>query len=145
MRPHRSRRSSRHERAFLRARAPRTRHNGSTSPTDRALVDLRDYARTLRKRWALVALCTLLGLGAAAAATLLSTKMYTSSTQLFVSSREQTSSLSDALQGSQFAQQRIKSYAQVADSPGVTDGVAKQLNISPEEMAAKVTADAPLD
>jgi capsular exopolysaccharide synthesis family protein len=108
-------------------------------------VDLRDYARTLRKRWALVALCTLLTLGAAAAATLLATKQYTSSTQLFVSSRDQTGAISDALQGSQFAQQRIKSYAQVADSPGVTDIVAEKLGISPAQLVGKVVADAPLD
>jgi capsular exopolysaccharide synthesis family protein len=108
-------------------------------------VDLRDYARTLRKRWALVALCMLLALGAAAAATLLATKQYTSSSQLFVSSRDQTGAISDALQGSQFAQQRIKSYALVADSPGITDVVAKRLGISPAELAGKVSAAAPLD
>jgi capsular exopolysaccharide synthesis family protein len=108
-------------------------------------VDLRDYARTLRKRWALVALCTLLALGAAAAATLLATKQYTSSTQLFVSSRDQTGAISDAYQGGLFAQQRIKSYAQVADSPGVTDVVAKKLGISPADLAGRVSAVVPLD
>jgi capsular exopolysaccharide synthesis family protein len=108
-------------------------------------VDLRDYARTLRKRWALVALCTLLALGAAAAATLLSAKEYTSTTQLFVSARDQTGAISDAYQGGLFAQQRIKSYAQVADSPGVTDVVAEKLGLAPSELAGKVRAEAPLD
>jgi capsular exopolysaccharide synthesis family protein len=108
-------------------------------------VDLRDYAQTLRKRWALLALCTLVALGAAAAATLLSPKMYTSSTQLFVSSRDQTGAISDAYQGGLFAQQRIKSYAQVADSPGVTDVVADKLGISPAKLAGQVSAEAPLD
>jgi capsular exopolysaccharide synthesis family protein len=108
-------------------------------------VDLRDYVRTLRKRWALVALCTLLALGTAAATTLLATKTYTSSTQLFVSSRDQTGAISDAYQGGLFAQQRIKSYAQVADSPGVTDEVAKQLGIAPADLAGKVSAVVPLD
>jgi capsular exopolysaccharide synthesis family protein len=108
-------------------------------------VDLRDYAQTLRKRWALVALCTLLALGAAAAATLLSAKTYTSSTQLFVSARDQTGAISDAYQGGLFAQQRIKSYAQVADSPGVTDIVAGKLGIAPRELSGKVSAEAPLD
>jgi capsular exopolysaccharide synthesis family protein len=108
-------------------------------------VDLRDYARTLRKRWALVVLCTLLALGAAAAATLLATKMYTSSTQLFVSSRDQTGAISDAYQGGLFAQQRIKSYAQVADSRGVTDVVAQKLGIAPSALVGRVSAEAPLD
>jgi capsular exopolysaccharide synthesis family protein len=108
-------------------------------------VDLRDYVRTLRKRWALVALCTLLALGTAAATTLLATKTYTSSTQLFVSSRDQTGAISDAYQGGLFAQQRIKSYAQVADSPGVTDEVAKKLGIAPSALAGKVNAVVPLD
>jgi capsular polysaccharide biosynthesis protein len=91
-------------------------------------VDLRDYARTLRKRWALVVLCTLLSLGAAAVATLLATKMYTSTTQLFVSARE-GSDISGAYQGGLFTQQRVKSYAQVADSPAVTDEVADGVGI----------------
>jgi capsular exopolysaccharide synthesis family protein len=108
-------------------------------------VDLRDYARTLRKRWALVVLCILLALGAAAAATLASTKMYTSSTQLFVSARDQTGAISDAYQGGLFAQQRIKSYAQVADSPAVTDKVAEKLDLPAGVLAGKVTAEAPLD
>ena len=106
---------------------------------------LRDYARTLRKRWALVLLCVLLSVGAAAAATLASAKTYTSSTQLFVSARDQSGAISDAYQGGLFTQQRVKSYAQVADSPAVTDKVADSLGIPPAELAGKVTAEAPLD
>ena len=101
--------------------------------------------RTLRKRWALVLLCVLLSVGAAAAATLASAKTYTSSTQLFVSARDQSGAISDAYQGGLFTQQRVKSYAQVADSPAVTDKVADSLDIPPAELAGKVTAEAPLD
>ena len=108
-------------------------------------MDLRDYARTLRKRWALVALCILLAVGAAAVATLAATKMYTSTTQLFISARDQSGAISDAYQGGLFTQQRVKSYAQVADSPAVTDRVAADLGIPPAELAGKVTAEAPLD
>ncbi len=108
-------------------------------------MDLRDYARTLRKRWALVVLCVLLAVGAAAAATLATAKTYTSSTQLFVSARDQSGAISDAYQGGLFTQQRVKSYAQVADSPAVTDQVADRLDIPPAELAGKVTAEAPLD
>jgi uncharacterized protein involved in exopolysaccharide biosynthesis len=41
------------------------------------LVDLRDYVRLLRRRWRLIALCTLLVLGAALAATVLQQTVYT--------------------------------------------------------------------
>ena len=108
-------------------------------------MELRDYARTLRKRWALVMLCVLLATGASAVATLAATEMYTSSTQLFVSSRDQTGQISEAYQGGLFAQQRIKSYAQVADSPAVTDPVAERLGLAASLLTDEVSAEAPLD
>jgi capsular exopolysaccharide synthesis family protein len=106
-------------------------------------VDLRDYAQTLRKRWALVALCTLLALGAAAAATLLATKMYTSSTQLFVANSGEAD-ISSQYQGGLFAQQRVKSYAEVAVSDELRKSVATALGLDPSQLG-KITADAPLD
>lgn len=115
----------------------------TSSPADRAHVDLQDYVRTLRKRWALVALCTLLALGAAAAATLVATKQYTSRTQLFVANSGQTD-ISSQAQGAVFAEQRVKSYAEVAVSDEVRKSVAKTLGVDPGSLG-KITADAPLD
>ena len=108
-------------------------------------MDLRDYLRTLRKRWRLVVACTVLSLLAAGLATSLATKIYESKTQLFVSARDQAGDISGAYQGGLFTQQRVKSYAQVADSPAVTDPVADRLGLDPGVVAAEVTAEAPLD
>ncbi len=93
-------------------------------------MDLRDYARTLRKRWTLVAMCALLAVAAAVAVTLLETKVYESSTQLFVAARDDAGDISGAYQGGLFTQQRVKSYAEVADAPAITDAVAPSSSAS---------------
>ncbi len=108
------------------------------------IVDLRDSVRTLRKRWALVAVTALLVLAAAAALTALATKQYTSTATLFVSTRDDGGGIADVYQGGLFTQQRVKSYAAVADSPAVTDRVATRLQIPTSELAGKVAIDAPL-
>ena len=48
-------------------------------------MDLRDYALVLRKRWRLIALCTLLAVAASLGATLAAMPIYQASAQLFVS------------------------------------------------------------
>jgi capsular exopolysaccharide synthesis family protein len=109
-------------------------------------VDLRDYLRTLRKRWALVLACTLLATGAAYGATALTTPTYEARTQLFVSSFA-GSNVSDAYQGSLFTQQRVKSYADVVDAPSVTRPVVKELGLdmSASALAEKISTEVPLD
>src|SRR5919112_881762 len=100
------------------------------------IVDLRDYARILRKRWALVLLCTLLSLGAAAAATLVSRPMYTSTAQIIVlTPRDSGDNAGSAYQGSLAAQLQVKTYAKVAVSPTVTDKVAKGLGLDPQTVS----------
>jgi capsular exopolysaccharide synthesis family protein len=108
-------------------------------------VDLRDYLATLRKRWTLVALCVLMSLGAAAAATILAHQVYTSEAQIFVSARDSGDNPSTAYQGGLLAQQQVKTYSRVAVSPTVTDKVAERLSLDPSVVASSVTADAPLD
>ncbi len=89
-------------------------------------MDLRDYARTLRKHWQLVALCTLLAVAAAAIATLAATNVYQAKTQLFVSVQSGQNDLSQLYQGNTFSQQRVKSYADIVDSPRVTEPAPSQ-------------------
>jgi succinoglycan biosynthesis transport protein ExoP len=110
-------------------------------------VDLRDYARTLRKHWQLVALCTLLGVAAAAGATLAATSLYKATTQLFVSVQAGQNDLSQLYQGNTFSQQRVKSYADIVDSPRVTEPVIRELRLplTPDQLAGKIHAEAPLD
>lgn len=109
-------------------------------------MDLTDYLRTLRKRWRLVALATLLGVAAAAGASSIMTPLYQAETKLFVSAQggDDASAL---LQGSSFTQQRVKSYADVVTSPVVLDPVIEELRLAttPAELAQRIRATAPLD
>jgi capsular exopolysaccharide synthesis family protein len=113
-------------------------------------VDLRDYTRLLRRRWRLIALCLLLGLGASAALTYSAHKEYTAKTQLFVSARDSAASASDinsAYTGGLFTQQRVKSYTSVLGSQHVADLVRADLGLSEtaSAIAGKISASAPLD
>jgi capsular exopolysaccharide synthesis family protein len=111
-------------------------------------VDLRDYALVLRKRWRLIALCTLLAIAASLAATLAATPMYQASSQLFVSTASGADgNIAGLQQGGQFAQQRVKSYADIVDSENVTDAVVRDLGleVSGRQLAEQIEASAPLD
>jgi polysaccharide biosynthesis transport protein len=111
-------------------------------------VDLRDYLRILRARWRLILLCTLLAIGAAALATFAATPVYRAQAQLFVStSQGDAGSVGGLQQGSQFAQQRVKSYAEVIDNPTVTQAVIDELglDLTARELESRIEATAPLD
>lgn len=110
-------------------------------------MDLHDYVRVLRKRWRLIALCTLVALGAAAAFTWTATPKYEARTQLFVAANDTSGGLSNLAQGGQFTQQRVQSYADIVNSPEVTDAVAAelQLGLSGKAIADEITASAPLN
>ena len=111
-------------------------------------MELRDFVRVLRRRWrvatALTVLCTL----AAVAFTLLATPVYRADTQVFVSLRDGGSGTSsNAYQGNLFSQERVKSYAKIADSPAVTAPVVSslRLGITQRQLAEKIVAAAPPD
>jgi polysaccharide biosynthesis transport protein len=109
-------------------------------------MDLRDYVRLLRVRRTLILACTLIGVAAAAVATLTATPIYRSTTKLFVSTGN-ASSAGEAFTSNQFAQQRVKTYQSILDSPLVTEAVVDELGlqISPIALAGKISASAPLD
>ena len=110
-------------------------------------MDLRDYMRLVRKRWRIITACVLLALVGAAALTALSPKTYSAQAQVFVSAQASADDLTSALQGSGYTQQRVKSYADIVDTPLVTDSVVKSLSlqISSEDLARKISASNPLD
>jgi succinoglycan biosynthesis transport protein ExoP len=110
-------------------------------------MDLRDYGRMLRKRWMLIVLFVLLGTGAGYGANALATPIYEAQTQLFVSAQSADPTLADANQGGLFTQQRVKSYAQIVNTPAVLGPVIAQLhlNVSTDQLAKQVSATAPLD
>jgi capsular exopolysaccharide synthesis family protein len=110
-------------------------------------VNVSEYLLMLRKRWRLVALCLLVGVGVAAALTWTITPKYEASTQLFVSAKDAGSDLNGLAQGGQFTQERVQSYADIVDSPSVTATVADYLDngLTPEQIADEISASAPLN
>jgi len=109
-------------------------------------VELKDYIRVIRKRWQIIVAVTLVVLAGAALATALSPKVYEAQTRLFVSTSGSSDS-SALLSGSNFTQQRVKSYADVITTPNVLDPVIKtlQLNTTAAKLGAQITATVPLD
>ena len=109
-------------------------------------MELKDYIRIIRKRWRVIVAAMLVVLAGAALATALSPKVYEAQTQLFVS----TSGGSDSgalLQGSNFTQQRVKSYADVITTPKVLDPVIETLKLdtTAAKLGTQITATVPLD
>lgn len=109
-------------------------------------VELRDYIRVLRKRWQFIVLLTVVAVLGAGAASVLATPEYEARTQLFVSTQA-SGTAGELLQGSNFTQQRVKSYADVVTSPVVLEPVVSDLGLeeTPRELAERVSAEAPLD
>lgn len=109
-------------------------------------MDLHGYIRLFRVHRTLIILCTLLGIATAAALTLTATPIYKSQARLFVSA-DDGASVGAAIQGSEFAQQRVKSYADIIDSPLLAQAVIDELGLdeTPEELSARLAANAPID
>lgn len=109
-------------------------------------MDLRDYLDILRARWRLIVATTLLGVMAAALASMLATPMYTSTATVFVAVND-GDNVGTAYTGSLFAQQRVKSYVEVVKSDDVMAAVAEDLgvNVSPGALSGKVEVNNPLD
>jgi len=111
-------------------------------------MTLRDYVRVLRTGWRLLLALTVLGVALSAALTLARTPMYEGSAQLFVSaSQPEGGTVTGLQQGSQFAQQRVKSYADIVNSRRVTEPVIARLELAltPAQLAARITATATVD
>ena len=90
-------------------------------------MDLRDYLDILRARWRLIIVTTLLGVMAAATASMLATPQYTATATTFVSVNGGDSTVGTALQGTLFAQDRVKSYVDVVSADGVMGAVIEDL------------------
>ena len=110
-------------------------------------MDLGDYLRVLRKRWKLVALCAVLGLGGAAAISWSATPKYEAATQLFVAAKDTNGDISSLQAGGQFTQSRVQSYADIIGSPDIARAVAARLDdgLSAKQIASEVAASAPLN
>lgn len=106
-------------------------------------MNLRDYLRLLTGHWVLIAVCAFIGCGAAYAFDSAQTPKYASNAQLFVSTGGDDTSAN----GEAFSQQRMRSYAQVLQSPLVLDAVLDELGLpySAQQLQDEMTVTVPLD
>jgi Mrp family chromosome partitioning ATPase len=106
-------------------------------------VEIRDALAALRAGWFLPVVGLLFGGGLACGVALLMTPMYTSSTQLFVSTTNSTTT-AEAYQGSQFSENRVASYVQVLTSEELAGRVVRSLGVdlSPQQLQKEIVAEA---
>lgn len=100
--------------------------------------------KLLRNGWLLVAALVIAGGLGAFVASKSREKEYTATTRLFVSVQAGATA-TDLLQSSTFAQQRVKSYADVVTTRAVLAPVAARFGRSAKELAANVSATVPID
>ncbi len=107
-------------------------------------MELTDYLSILRTYWVSMVAVFLVGIAAAAGITLTMKPVYTASTAIFltVQSGDTAGELNS---GSSYAENQVRSYAQVVTSPVVLQPVIDKLGlgITAEKMAEKVTATVP--
>ncbi|MDH6180220.1 capsular exopolysaccharide synthesis family protein [Microbacteriaceae bacterium SG_E_30_P1] len=109
-------------------------------------MELRDYVRVLRRSWILIALSLLLAVGIAAALSLVQTPRYTASSKVFVSTQAGETT-QDLVQGNNFTQARVKTYASLVTTPIVLEPVIDKLrlDVTAAELALAVSSSSPLD
>ena len=106
-------------------------------------MHLLEYVRILGRRWLLIAVYSILGIGAAIVVTVQTTPQYASSITLYVSSTFATPTASTAYDATLLAQQQVQSYADLLKSERVAKQVATTLradNLSPQDVQAKIAA-----
>lgn len=104
-------------------------------------MELKDYWRTIRRRWVSVLLVLLLSVGAAAFITWQSTPQYASTARLFVATNQ--GNADSAYTGNLFASERVTSYADlVPKSTSLAEEVARLLDdgSDPAALREQITA-----
>lgn len=107
-------------------------------------VELRYLVTLVRRNWLTIAIFITVGVAIGVILALVQTPVFTSTAKAFVSTQS-ASSVSDLSQGSDYTQQIVSSYADVATTPYVLEPVIKRLglNDTPMSLAQRVEASAP--
>ena len=111
-------------------------------------MDLFTIWRLILRHLPLVLVTTTLGLAFGLLATLSATPIYSSTASIFISTPAAVLDVSALAQGSNFTQQRVKSYAQLINAEGTLAPVIAQLGLketTPEKLASKIRATVPVD
>ncbi|WP_229074096.1 polysaccharide biosynthesis tyrosine autokinase [Actinoplanes sp. DH11] len=111
-------------------------------------MSLAELLHAVRVRWIIVLITVVAGLGVAAGVSWRQPERYEAGTQLFVSmTLRGTASSSQLAQGSDFTRERVKSYADIVNSPLVLDAVRERLGLplTTEELASMIEVSSPLD
>ncbi|OZD78705.1 hypothetical protein CH260_02555 [Rhodococcus sp. 05-2256-B2] len=105
-------------------------------------MTVRRYAAALRARWLVIAATTIVGTLIAVVISLVSTPMYQSTTQFFVTTTAVSSS--DVYQNNLASQQRVVSYTELLTGRELARRVVDQLGLpmSPDELTDRITATA---
>jgi capsular polysaccharide biosynthesis protein len=105
-------------------------------------MDIRDYLRVLRAGSALLLLGVLLGGGAALGISLALPEQYTATSQLFVSTTG-SSDIAQAVQGNQYTEQKVASYAQLLTSKELATAVIDDLGLDlrPAQLIDQIDAE----
>jgi capsular exopolysaccharide synthesis family protein len=105
-----------------------------------------DALKVFRRRWRWVVAVTLLAVAGGVAWSLLSTPTYEATGRVFFS-LEYGDSASDLVQGSNYTQSQVASFAELVDTPAVLTPVINELDLDlrPAELAQSVSAAAPVD
>jgi polysaccharide biosynthesis transport protein len=105
-----------------------------------------EYLAVLRRRWLTLLVTTLLGLVAAVLLMISIPPVYRTSAKVFLSTTE-GNSVTELVQGSNYTQNLVQSYADLATTPVVLDPVITELGLgtTPEALAGNVRADVTLN
>lgn len=107
---------------------------------------LSDYVWIVRRNVVLLVVLTLLGVSVGLVASLVQSPRYQATTKVYISTQQATN-LADLSSGATFAQQVVKSYADVVTTPLVLDPVVNSLHLSQstDQLATQVSASTPID
>ena len=110
-------------------------------------MELIQYWRLIVQNRIVIISTTVLGLLAALIINFTTTPTYQSEAEIFVSTPASTLDISALATGGSFSQQRVKSYAQIVNSPLTLEPVIQELGLktTPEELSKAIVASAPLD
>jgi capsular exopolysaccharide synthesis family protein len=109
-------------------------------------MELTDYFRVLRKYWVSVIAIFLAGIAGAVTVTVLATPVYTASAGVFLTVNSGDTA-GELAQGSTYAENQVRSYAQVVTAPVVLQPVIDELGLglTVAKLAERVTATVPLN